>query len=400
MTDDSRLKPTSQEIDVKKIFIAQERKRRKFDENDEDDQYLIKNVQKFGILQPVEVRPVEARFELVFGQRRLAVAKHLGMKTIPAVVRDWTDEQLSLVALAENTMRRQMTPVQYSSHLQKMLQHVEDCFGPDLGRAAGGIVRAQQAMRDPETAKFMAEPRIETSPEAQAEASTARPTKPTDEQQNQGRSHRGIVAEILGVTPRTAGDKIKVARSLTEGQFEAMRDCKATNADLLALANIEQVDARARAVEQIAAGSPVSLAIEAAVAETKAKEELAETGKAVPIMEQELSDADWLMVYCAEIRRWLQDPSTFDADALLYRRDRKERHDHKSRSKDSIRKALDRRPTPSFASLLYNALFVEHPRDWWLCYECNGRNVDYKDCVKCHGRGYTLKFMDRPKKKS
>lgn len=71
---------------------------------------MVESIKQKGVLEPVLVRPVGGRFELVVGSRRLEAAKIVGLKRIPAVVRPMTDEDAIVVSLVENIQRRDVEP--------------------------------------------------------------------------------------------------------------------------------------------------------------------------------------------------------------------------------------------------------------------------------------------------
>lgn len=66
---------------------------------------MAKSVKQSGFLQPILVRPKGNRYEVVFGSHRLEVAKYLGHKTIPAVVKTLNDDDAILLSIAENSQR-------------------------------------------------------------------------------------------------------------------------------------------------------------------------------------------------------------------------------------------------------------------------------------------------------
>lgn len=72
---------------------------------------LAKSIQRSGLLQPITVRRVAGRYELIAGDRRWRAAKHLGMTHIPVIVREATDEQMLELALIENIQREDLNAI-------------------------------------------------------------------------------------------------------------------------------------------------------------------------------------------------------------------------------------------------------------------------------------------------
>jgi ParB family chromosome partitioning protein len=67
---------------------------------------LTKSIADFGVLVPALVRPTENGYELISGHRRMAACKELGMETMPAVIRDMTDEE-AIVAMVDSNLQRE-----------------------------------------------------------------------------------------------------------------------------------------------------------------------------------------------------------------------------------------------------------------------------------------------------
>ena len=93
-------------VEVSKLFVGKVNVRKS--PGDVGD--LADSVKEKGVLEPVIVRPIGGRFELVVGSRRFEAAKIAGLKRVPAVVRAMTDEEAIIVSLAENIQRRDIEP--------------------------------------------------------------------------------------------------------------------------------------------------------------------------------------------------------------------------------------------------------------------------------------------------
>ena len=83
---------------------------------------LIESVSRNGILQPIIVRKVGKKFELVAGERRWRAAQHLGLPTVPAVVRDVPDEQMLELALIENIQREDLNPIEKAKAFSRLIR--------------------------------------------------------------------------------------------------------------------------------------------------------------------------------------------------------------------------------------------------------------------------------------
>ena len=74
---------------------------------------LIESIRKQGILQPLIVRPIEdGMYQIVAGERRYRAAKHLGLNSVPVVIKTLNDEETQEIALVENLQRSDLNPIE------------------------------------------------------------------------------------------------------------------------------------------------------------------------------------------------------------------------------------------------------------------------------------------------
>ncbi len=93
---------------------------------------LARSIREQGVIQPIVVRPTGERYELVAGERRLRAARKAGLARIPAIVRDYSNEQALEAALVENLQREEITLVEAAHAYQRLL----DEFGYSQGEVA------------------------------------------------------------------------------------------------------------------------------------------------------------------------------------------------------------------------------------------------------------------------
>ena len=83
---------------------------------------LGQSIQETGILQPIVVVPEEDHFTIIVGERRWRAAQKIGLKTVPAIIRQMTEEQQLEAALVENLQREDLNPLEIATAYQKMTQ--------------------------------------------------------------------------------------------------------------------------------------------------------------------------------------------------------------------------------------------------------------------------------------
>ena len=129
------------EIPVGDIHPNRKQPRSVFDEDDMAE--LIHSVREIGVLQPIVVRTSTEKggepFELVMGERRWRAVQAAGLETIPAIVRDTTDDDLLRDALLENLHRSQLNPLEEAAAYQQLLED----FGTTHEQLADRIGRSR-----------------------------------------------------------------------------------------------------------------------------------------------------------------------------------------------------------------------------------------------------------------
>jgi len=89
--------------------------------NDDDLVELADSIRANGIIQPIIVRPFQGRYQIIAGERRYRAANMASLATIPALVREVTDEQLFEWSLVENIHRRDLNAIERAKAYQRYL---------------------------------------------------------------------------------------------------------------------------------------------------------------------------------------------------------------------------------------------------------------------------------------
>lgn len=83
---------------------------------------LAASIRSNGVIQPILVRRVEDRFEIIAGERRLRAAKQAGLETVPVIIRHATDEEMLELALVENIHRTDLNPIERASAYRRYIE--------------------------------------------------------------------------------------------------------------------------------------------------------------------------------------------------------------------------------------------------------------------------------------
>jgi ParB family chromosome partitioning protein len=110
---------TVNEVVISEIVPNRFQPRRVFDP--EKLAELADSIRQYGVVQPVIVRKMVSGYELVAGERRWRASQMVGRKTIPAVVRDYTDSEMTEIALIENLQRQDLNPIEEAFAFRKLM---------------------------------------------------------------------------------------------------------------------------------------------------------------------------------------------------------------------------------------------------------------------------------------
>ena len=112
-----------QELPIDSISVNPHQARTYWDE--EKLQELAMSIQANGIVQPVVVRKTPTGYQLIAGERRYRASRRIGKGTIPAFVREATDEQMLELALVENIHRADLNPIERAKAYLSYINHFE-----------------------------------------------------------------------------------------------------------------------------------------------------------------------------------------------------------------------------------------------------------------------------------
>ena len=97
---------------------------------------LADSIKQYGIIQPLVVCPSADGYELIAGERRLRAAKMIGLKEVPAIVREAKEQEKLEVALIENIQRQDLNPIETALAYRKLLDEF-NLTKEDLAKRVG-----------------------------------------------------------------------------------------------------------------------------------------------------------------------------------------------------------------------------------------------------------------------
>lgn len=118
--------------------------RKSFDK--EKIEALANSIKENGLIQPIIITPSEGgMYKIVAGERRWRAGKKAGLKEIPAVIRDYSDEQVAEIALIENLQREDLNPIEEALGYKVLLEEfnlTQELIGKRIGKSRSAVANS------------------------------------------------------------------------------------------------------------------------------------------------------------------------------------------------------------------------------------------------------------------
>lgn len=152
---------TTPKSDITKISLSEIRSnpyqpRKTFD--DSTLQELANSIKEYGIIEPIIVKKSIKGYELVAGERRCKAAKLAGLETVPAVIKDFNDQEMMEIALLENIQREDLNAIDEAEAYAQIIQLgklTQEEFATKFGKSRSYVTNMLGLLVLPESVKEM-----------------------------------------------------------------------------------------------------------------------------------------------------------------------------------------------------------------------------------------------------
>lgn len=128
------------EIDIKLIDVNPNQPRKNFEPTALKE--LADSIKVHGVIQPIIVNKTGDRYIIVAGERRFRASKLAGLKTIPVIVKNYTEQQIKEISLLENIQREDLNPIEVANAMKELLEiygWTQDVLADRLGKSRPAI---------------------------------------------------------------------------------------------------------------------------------------------------------------------------------------------------------------------------------------------------------------------
>lgn len=122
-TDEKETKNGEMMIKINQVEPNRDQPRREFDEDSLME--LADSIKQFGILQPLIVQKKKDYYEIIAGERRWRAAKLAGVKEVPVIVKEYTDQEIVEISLIENIQRENLNPIEEAMAYKRLLEEFD-----------------------------------------------------------------------------------------------------------------------------------------------------------------------------------------------------------------------------------------------------------------------------------
>lgn len=118
--EESAIKNGEMMVKINQVEPNRDQPRREFDEDSLME--LADSIKQFGILQPLIVQKKKDYYEIIAGERRWRAAKLAGIKEVPVIVKEYTDQEIVEISLIENIQRENLNPIEEAMAYKRLLE--------------------------------------------------------------------------------------------------------------------------------------------------------------------------------------------------------------------------------------------------------------------------------------
>lgn len=152
------------ELNISDIVSNKKQPRKEFEEESLDE--LKDSIKKYGIIQPIVVRKVNNKYEIIAGERRWRAAKKAKLKKVPCIVKDADEKESLKLALIENIQRQDLNPIEEANAYKALMDNYnlkQDEIAEAVGKSRAYISNTLRLLNlDKEILGYLEEGKIST----------------------------------------------------------------------------------------------------------------------------------------------------------------------------------------------------------------------------------------------
>lgn len=147
-TKDSAVKGAAVLVDINKIERNKEQPRKNFKEEALEE--LAASIKQHGVLQPLLVQERKDYYEIIAGERRWRASKLAGIKEVPVIIKNLTEQDVALISLIENVQREDLDPIEEAAAYQRLKKEfslTDEQVAEKVGKSRAAVTNALRLLK-------------------------------------------------------------------------------------------------------------------------------------------------------------------------------------------------------------------------------------------------------------
>ena len=135
-------------VKLTKVEPSREQPRKQFDAD--ALQELSESIKQYGVLQPLLVQKRDGYYEIIAGERRWRAAKMAGLKEVPVVIKDFTDQQIVEISLIENIQREDLNPIEEAMAYKRLMEEFhlkQDAIAERVSKSRTAVTNSMRLLK-------------------------------------------------------------------------------------------------------------------------------------------------------------------------------------------------------------------------------------------------------------
>lgn len=139
------------EIEIGLIDRNEEQPRKNFDEKALKE--LAQSIKQHGIIQPLILQKNGNRYQIVAGERRFRAARLAGLKKVPAIIKEYTEQEMSEISIIENLQREDLNPIESAKAIARLIEQfnlTQEVVADKIGKSRPAVANTLRLLTLPE----------------------------------------------------------------------------------------------------------------------------------------------------------------------------------------------------------------------------------------------------------
>lgn len=140
------------EIEIGLIDRNPDQPRKNFDEDALNE--LAESIKNYGVVQPIIVKENKGRYVIIAGERRWRASRIAGLKTVPCLIKDYSKQEISEIAIIENLQREDLNPIESARAIKNLIEEyklTQDEVADKIGKSRPAVTNTLRLLTLPES---------------------------------------------------------------------------------------------------------------------------------------------------------------------------------------------------------------------------------------------------------